>query len=353
MNFSENIDRWMAIATKHGAVFDNLIFEEVPYGIRVIAADNTKPCLMKVPTAMLIPREGIEITDTDQKVLPEYCENSEIRQLADEMLGFIMSSNRVASHREFCRAWRSFPEALRIRLANMGLAPTLVEDEDIPTNQIKSRLLQARVIKHKNGKTVFMPFVDFINHDSDYGLSYNITDDGLSVEGMASENGELFAVYSGSDTFGLLNTYFYPGKSSFAYSIRFQMMLDDGIKLSINRNFAEFDTAGEGLRLPKADQSDGTLTLTSMWLGSPRVPRRPFWSFLELWQRLGRKDAIRVWSSVCSFNLGKMLELLKLVDMEHETKPSVATSMLKQAIQQHMELLASSLIDECGQTGAK
>lgn len=338
-NFENRINEWMDIARQHGAIFDNMVFAQEPWGIKAIAPKPEKPSRIRMPENLLIEREGIELTENDQQVLMQYCENEEARKLLNEILGYIMNAARIHSTREFYEGFSTLPEILKIRLNNMGLTTNLIEDQPLTNTQIKERLLQARVIKHKTKKTVFMPFVDFINHDPS-GISYDMQQSAIVIQGNALSNGEIYAIYSNADPFHLLNTYFYPGKSHFAYSVAFTFTLPDGLEVTIGRRFAEFDMTDTGLRLPKIEK-DKIVHLSNVWIGSPMTPRKPYWSFEKAWQSLGRDDAFKVWSMICRFNWVKLVEILRLA----EEVDSPTGKMVRTALIEQMTIFAETLTE--------
>jgi hypothetical protein len=344
MSFNETVTRWQTVAQQFGCIFDNLRFVEGEWGVSMVAVDPSKTARLRVANALLIPRDGLELTETGQRVFPAYCEDDALRQVLDEMLSYILNQKRISAAKDLYRSFESLPSLLKQRVGNMGLTANLLDLQDSTDQQIKENLIQARVIKHKSGKTVFMPFVDFINHHPE-GIGYDIQDGAIVVQGKAQASGEVFAVYSAADNFHLLNTYFYPGLSYFAYSVAFGFDMESGQYIRIGRRFSENEITDDGLRVPVVAKKDNKYEFSMVWLGSKLMPRRPWWSFAKACQQhlsLSEAQALTVFSRILSFNLQKMTELLQLCD---QAEPSLAVSFIKQSAMQQLDLLGNNLIE--------
>jgi hypothetical protein len=81
-----------------------------------------------------------------------------------------------------------------------------------------------------------------------------------------------------------------------------------------------------------------------VWLGSSRVPRRPWWSFEQRWSALGRQDGLTVYTNIVRANWQKMLEVLDL----SEGIDSIAGRYVHQTVKHQMRALAENLIDPMG-----
>lgn len=359
-DFQKRLAGWRKVAERHGCEFKNCRFVEGPGGtVSVRAVRRELPMELRVPDALLIDVKGIELTDHGQRVLPEYCADAALRAMLDDMLAYILSPARLESLRALYRAFSELPAPLAKRLRELGLVtqlftkdlpqwlregvplpkellPTWIEPDD---KTLRRRLLMARVLRRAQDKVVFMPFIDFINHDPS-GTNFSLGDEGINVRGKASDSGELFVVYNRDDTWELLNEYSFPGGSLFAFSVVCKTALADGKTLIIHRRTKEFDLAEDGLRLSKFDQEGDTLTLAHVWIGAVGAPISPYHSFARVWEALGRDDALPVFGQIVRHNWAVMRELRCLC----QDIDTPAGQMLRTALDRHMRVMGQQQV---------
>ncbi|MDQ7011171.1 MAG: hypothetical protein Q9M29_05065, partial [Mariprofundaceae bacterium] len=249
MDFQQKIEDWMRRAEEFGCRFDNVRFEwTAEAGVRVMAVRPQMNCCVKVGRALLVPRDKLVLTDSAHYVAEDAGLAPEAASLVNEMLDFILSDERVAGFKAMLTSFAALPEPLKVHLRQTGLAPALVP-ESMPTDaKIKAMLIQARVINWQE-RTTFMPFVDFVNHDRD-GIPFDMDASGIAVRGRALEDGHLYALYSAADSFNLLNTYGFAGKSHFAWSVGMGLEWPRVGTVRVGRRFNAFEMC-DGLRVPE------------------------------------------------------------------------------------------------------
>lgn len=359
-HFSERCAWWQAIAADHGCVFRNLYFHETEDGsVCAMAVRKNEPVELRVTQPLLIDRQGIELKENSQRVLPLYCADHRLRAVLDDMLGYIMGTSRLNDLRELYRSFSQLPQALATRLSETGLASHLISQKvpdwfsakaRVPKQRmparlepnghsLRERLLSSRLICRTGGVKIFMPFVDFINHDAD-GLSYLRYDDAIAVSGYSSETGEVFAFYNRSDTWGLLNTYGFPGNSSFAYSACIGFVSNDGTKIRIDRLPDTFDLDAKGLRRPRIAREGETITLSNVWIGALGEPEKPYRSFAAAWGTLGRDDALVIFGHIVRYNWTLMRELRML----SRNVDTLAGEFVRTALERHMRVLGEQQV---------
>lgn len=358
--FSARCSRWQDVALRHGCVFDNLRFVEDDAGsVRVMAINLDCPVLLRIPNEFIIPLKGVGLTNQGQRVLPNYCHDDEVRAVIDDMLAYIMSSERLDALRTLFIDFSELPTVLRDKLCGYGLVTQLImksvaevlRDKKLESSQdflpwvepdneaLRHRLLKSRLISRADKELVFMPFVDFINHDPS-GLSYQTDENTIGVCGAASSSGEVFALYNYSDAWGLLDSYGYVGRSSFAYSVAFELGMPDARRLRINRRTGGVRMDDAGLRLPNIDKDGQTISLSHVWIGALGAQEQPFRSFAKVWATLGRDDALVVFGEIVRYNWIVMRELRHLVG----SLDTPAANMLRGTLSQHMQILAEQSV---------
>ncbi|WP_164930670.1 hypothetical protein [Aquifex aeolicus] len=85
---------------------------------------------------------------------------------------------------ELVEEFNSFSEELKRILSGTGLLQNFFGKKE--RKDIKRMFLQARTINFK-GKAVFMPFIDFINHDVKKGVPYDVREDAIVVRAKPDE----------------------------------------------------------------------------------------------------------------------------------------------------------------------
>ncbi|AAC07139.1 hypothetical protein [Aquifex aeolicus] len=118
------------------------------------------------------------------------------------------------------------------------------------------------------------------------------------------------------------------------------MNLPDGTQLVVGRQLAKVKSNQNWIRIPEYKVRGNKVIISHLWVGSINMPRRPFWSFRELWEKhLGRKDAINVWSRIRSYNTQVLLKILELLEKEPETQ---AKKLVKRATMHQLRNIAES-----------
>jgi len=332
------VEKWMKIAEKYGAIFKNITFERDENDfVKGIAKNPYESFYIEVGFPILQYAEDIIITDDNHEVKKDKVIYNDLRDMLNEYLNFILNNNRIEWLKTLIDEFNKLPRDLKFKLRNAGLLFNLFGEKD--KSAIKHMLLQARTINFK-GKPVFMPFIDFLNHDFREGISFNITEKSVIVKGFPSKSGEIFAIYNLTDDFSFLNTYFFTPGNPFAYSITIRLEMDDGKILTIGRQIAKVKQIQNGLRIPEYIVTSNSIELSHLWIGSIYTPRRPFWSFKMLWENfLGRKDTLKVYSLIKSFNLRFLITLLQEVDKLPESK---AKNLLKRATLNQIKCISYS-----------
>lgn len=356
MEFSRRCNQWQKVASSKGCVFENLRFVEDEAGsVSVFAVEVGKPIELRITSLFIVEENGIALTNQGQMVIPSYCEDKAVRAVLDEMLAYIMSQSRVDGHRALFISFSKLPGVLRKRLLDFGLVTDFfmrlvsefVSGEDWlesdvlslplePDDQaLRHRLLMNRMIDWGSNRKMWMPFVDFVNHDP-LGLSFMRSEGAISLSGVPARSKEVTAFYNASDAWGLLNNYGFSGQSNYAYSVSLRLVLSDGVHLQLGRPTADLSVDEEGVPLPKVYQDGRSISLSHVWIGCVGNTQRPFESFTSLWQKLGREDALSAFGHVVRLNWLAMRELRQLVgDLD-----SCAAHLVRSTLNNHMHVMS-------------
>lgn len=338
-----NIEKWKEIAKKYGCVFDNIDFVlENDLFVKAIALDKTKKFYLKVPFPVLVYADEEIVIEDDKHFIKSKIERpKELEDVINEYLDFIFSPKRVEYLTNLLEQINNLPVNVKQKLKRIGLLNLL--NYPLEKKEIKRKLFNARTLK-KGEKRIFMPFVDFLNHDYIDGRPYEGEEDEVVVEGLPSQSGEIFAIYNMGDSFHFLNTYFFVPKPFIAYSIPFGMNIGNNKKLNVFRNFSEFElVCNNQLKIPKFKIEFQNIELLYLWLGSHHTPRRPFWSFQYVWERkFGRKDTVKIYSLIKSANLEFLIDLMKDLD---KLERNTAVDLLKEATFNQIKLISETFED--------
>jgi hypothetical protein len=342
-NFARRQQQWVDVATQQGAVVENLQFIENAQGIGAWAVDGKDPSRLEIPATLLIPEAAIELTDTQQGISSEATFPAPVVGLVNEILGYILSADRLERQARLNHQFARLDEPLRNKLMQWQLVDHMTAAGQQTPIELKRQLMQMRYFRHPQLGRVYMTLIDFLNHDAE-GVPFEVRGDVMAVQGHARTDGELCALYSRADPFNLLNTYGFAGTSFQAYSIALSLWLASGQVLRIGRGYSQFTPAPKGLMMPQVvRQNQGEIVLSHLWLGAKMTPRRPFWSFMALWQQIGRHDGLEVWSAIVRANWLAMLQLIPLVEAI-EPSESSAGMMLGNTLHKQMAILAESLL---------
>ncbi|EIC20513.1 SET domain-containing protein [Thiorhodovibrio frisius] len=364
IDFRHRFAVWKTIATNHGCVFKNVDFIADDNGVRVVAERPSERIFLHVPAKLLVNLDDVKLTDDAHQVIPSSCSNGVWRALIDDMLGFILSPGRLTKRRQLLREFNRLPPTLKYTLANSGLTPALCAQENPNSlvskslaalqedrsgshseilapkdKELKYHLLKERVLKDKNQTFVLMPFIDFINHDSE-GLTFQVGDAGLTVSGLCSPSREVFAKYNHSDPWGLLDGYLFTGPSHYAFSVSAQLRLPDGCRLVIARRAEDYEPHENGLRIPKTEREGQTVHFSNLWLGAVERPESPFESFKIAWESLGRGNAFSVFSQIVRHNWAIMREIRHLC----QGVDTAAGQLVRLALDEHLRVLSQQHI---------
>jgi len=261
----------------------------------------------------------------------------DLKELLQKYLDYIFSEKRLKEIKTLIDELNSFSNELKSILIRSNLIPKLFGKKE--RKHLKLLLLQARTI-NMNNKPVFMPFIDFINHNLRKGVSYNVDKEKIWVKAKPDEKGQVFAIYNMSDDFSFLNTYFFLPSHPFAYSAAMTIDLPDRTKLIIGRNFGKVKSNVNWIRIPEYEVKGNVIRLSHLWIGSTTMPRRPFWSFRELWEKhLKRNNTLNIWSRIRSYNTSLLVRILELLEKEPDT---YAKELVKKATLQHLKNIAEA-----------
>jgi len=223
-----NIDKWKEIATKYGAVFDNIDFVlENEVFVKAIAIDKTKKFYLKVPFPILVYADELIIEDDFNGIKSKIDRPKELEETIKEYLDFVLSEERIEWLRKFLIELNLLPVNVKSKLRRLGFDPLLMDYKNIPKKKIKHLLLMARYLE-KNKKFVLITFADFLNHDYKHGVGFSGEDNEVVLKGNPSPDGEIFAFYKAGDSFHFLNNYFFVPKPFIAYSIPININIGGG-----------------------------------------------------------------------------------------------------------------------------
>ncbi len=329
-----DMKEWVDTARRYGAVFDNvaLINENESFTVRAI--DKKKESLLYVPFPVLLPMEAIEISDKHHYVHISFDIEPDLRAMLNAYLDFILSDERIIKLEKLINNFMHLSSDLKKELRHFGFAPLFIK---MSRKEKKMKLVQARTI-NMNGKKVFMPFIDFMNHSFEEGIAFNIGKDAIAIRGVASPRGELFSIYNNvSDPFSYLYTYLFVPQALNAFSMIMGIMIDAKTELVIARQYDKIKISKRRFIEQKYSVSKNKITIPTMWLGSRVLPRNPFWSFKKLWEEeLHRTDTQLAYSLVKSRNIIKLVHILRLCGKE---EGSDAVAMIRESTLQQLRLI--------------
>lgn len=328
---------WIKIMQKYGAVFENVKLVEENGSFSVHAVDKEKESILKAVPSVLIPGEAIEIKNDTHHISESFFIKADLREVFDSYLDFILSDERVERQKKIYESFIDMPKDLKDKLFSFGLSSLFKEKNK---KEVKIALASARTIVI-DGKIFLMPIIDFMNHDFKEGIAFTFQEGSVTVKGLASPNGELFATYNGvSDAFSMLNVFTFVSENIAAFSMGIELNLGNTVRLSIGRELLKYEKTKEGLFLPEYSVSKNRIRLSHLWLGSHQVPENPYKSFKKLWEeRLQQTDAQKIYSVIKGLNITALVSILRLCDKAEE---NLAVEMVKESVLQQLRLIGES-----------
>jgi len=331
-----NVEKWMEIAEKYGAILENITFIQDENGfVGAYAVDVNKDVYIEVPFPLLQYVENMVIEESYHGL--KNVDQEDIKELYSEIFDFIFSEQRITWLKNLTTEFNAFSEKLKEILKKAGFVIKLFGDKSY--KEIKLLLLQARTLNFKN-KPIYMPLIEFFNHSLQRGAPFGIKENAVYVKAKPDEKGQVFAIYNMGDDFSFLNTYFFLPSHPFAYSAAMTIDLPDRTKLIIGRNFGKVKSNVNWIRIPEYEVEGNVIRLSHLWIGSTTMPRRPFWSFRELWEKhLKRNNTLNIWSRIRSYNTSLLVRILELLEKEPDT---YAKELVKKATLQHLKNIAEA-----------
>lgn len=332
-----DISKCMKTMRKYGAVFENVELIEESGSFTVRAIDKNRVSLLKSVPSVLIPAERVEIDDERHFISKSFPVEDDLREVFDSYLGFILSDERIKRQEEIYETFISMPEELKIKLLSFGLAG-LFKKRD--RRQLKIGLGSARTIIIDDG-VFLMPVIDFMNHSFRDGLRFDTTGGSVTVKGMASSSGELFATYNGvADAFSMLNTFAFVSENILAFSMSMEINIGDTMRLSIGRELLRYEKRDDGLFLPQYTISDNSIKLSHLWLGNELSAETPYKSFKRLWEeKLQQTDTQKIYSLIKGLNITMLVSILRMCDSAED---NLAVEMTKEAVWQQLRIIGES-----------
>lgn len=328
------IEDWIFIATRYGAIFDNIefVYENGTYKAKAI--DRRQESILEIGIPILLPVGVIEITDNLHRVRKNFDLPPDLRSMINDYLAFILSDARLAELENLLDDFIQIPEELKKELSSFIDVELF---KNLNRRALKLKLIRARTIV-MNGQRVFMPFIDFLNHSFEEGIGFKINKDSISIRGHASSSNEIFSIYARMpDAFFFMQKYLFSPAAINAQSMNISIRVDEHTQLVIGRESNKMNMTANWLMEQEYEMSRDKIKLPIMWIGSHDIPRNPFWSFKKLWEgKLHRNDTHRIYSIIKSINISKLITILKLCNKFEENQ---AIRMVKESTLQQLTII--------------
>ena len=287
---------WITLSKKYGAIFQNinLVYNNESFTIETI--EENKNFKLYIPSIFLINIDDIVITDTKHYIKDDLVMQDDIRVMLNEYFDFIFSTKRIKFLKSLLSEFIDLPLGLKNELASFNFGTLFIENSD---KDLKNRLIRSRLI-NRNDKEVFMPFLDFANHNFYDNCEFQIKSDAIFIQGIATNKKEIFTMYNRMvDSFGYLQTYMFIPKAINAISMNFAITNIPDLQISIVRNINKLIQHDKNLILPYHYKKDNQIIIKFLWIGSLHRPLKPYQSFQKLWEdELHRTDTQRAYSII-------------------------------------------------------
>lgn len=270
-NWAELVDRFTAL----GGVLDNVDLRYGPRGRGLFAKAPGRPVRIFVPGHLVVPCEFIGLSGGR----PVLTAAAEVQPGVADLFALYAETlwageNGIAATRRFLSDVASLPQAARDMLGReFGLSPWFRPIDDA---QVLDQFLRTRRLV-LDGRTVFMPILELINHDSGGPL---VTTSAAGLELVGRFAGEITWRYRVADSFQMFGLYQILGSERRAFSLPFSV--DDparGLKIEVGADTVNRIGADGDIAPPKIEKQGGKLRLAFLLLADEADPRRPYRSF--------------------------------------------------------------------------
>jgi hypothetical protein len=328
---------WITLAKKHGAIFQNIdiVYKNESFSIETI--EENREFNLSVPSTFLINIEDIIITDSEHYIKDDVLMDTDIKTMFNEYFDFIFSVQRLKILQSFLSEFVALPLELKNELICFNFSNLFKLNSN---KELKNKLIHNRVITYNN-RIVFMPFLDFTNHNFYDSYLFQSQKDAICIKGIATKNKEVFTMYNRMlDSFGYLQTYMFIPQALNALSIDFTISNSPNLQITIERNDNSLTEVNDNLMLPHCHQEEGKIILKALWIGSLHRPLKPYQSFKKLWEeKLHRTDTQGAYSIIKGLNIKKLTAILRLC---YKTKNSIAVEMIQECALQQLLLISGS-----------
>ncbi|MFO1089776.1 MAG: hypothetical protein U1E46_09390 [Hyphomicrobiales bacterium] len=329
-------DSWTALLSAFralGGVAHNLTLGDGSHGRALVPVDSQQPVRLFVPAPMLVPTTETELdSDGDLVVRPESALPQPLQRFFADYQRTVgwSAGGRTATQQE--RAWiHALPAPLRETLTGEAHLGWMFEPED--EQALLQRFIHARHIDW-NGRPVFMPMMDLVNHDW-RAKNYGFGADGLTIEGTFPE-GEVLVCYNLLDPWQRFIRYGFVSEERHAFSIPLAVRTPQGT-LTVGAEPGQSRTRA-GLLFPNVRRSGADITLTHLMLGDRLEPEAPKSIFLALAREGQIAQPILLFERIAHINRLFFLKLLRLAEGGGE-----ATERFRTLLRLQLEALSHSV----------
>jgi hypothetical protein len=213
-----------------GIVLENVELALGEFGVSTVAPDSSKPYRIFLPKHVLLPGSSI---DFETNMVRDTAEVSdELREYWNFYLRLSQGEEAVLKRQELERViekenlneWMQ-ENNISILRSFLSLNPN--------KRSIQIYLGDARAFSHRKVGRVFMPYLDFVNHNQG-APGFKVEDDGMGISGD-SETKEVFVSYGSKDATQLLNFYGFVAPTDRLYAAPAVLNTQDGMRINLSR----------------------------------------------------------------------------------------------------------------------